>query len=218
MKILLRFLTVAGLAIFALSFQRVGAATASSAPLLHQADFTYVGAFTLPSGSFGSPTDTFDYSGGYLAGNVYTDPVAGKSLFIKGFLSTLQVANRVSVAQVTIPSTINDPNVVGVGGLTAAGLVQGFADPSNGIGTQILIGNGFGSLVVYKGKLIGTETVAYDANCSQSKSAWVSPVSFAQSGQASGPYGFSELVTPRIMGGGFMTMVPPEWQSSIGAP
>jgi chitodextrinase len=190
--------------------------TAGTAQLIHQSDLTYVGAFKLPGGKFGTLQDTFDYGGGFVGGNVYNDPVNGKSLFIPGFLSALQISNQVSIAQVTIPSVIKDPNVVGVSGLTTATVVQGFADPSHGIGSQILIGNGFGTIIAYGGKLIGTEVVAYDATCSQSKSAWVAPINFAQSSQASGPYGFSESVTPRIIGGGFMAMIPPEWRSALG--
>jgi hypothetical protein len=185
--------------------------------LLTQNDFTYVGAFKLFSGSAGSPADTFDYSGGYVAGNVYDDPANGKTMFVKGYLSALQVSTQVSVAQIKIPADIRDPNSVGLGGLTTATRVQGFADPSHGIGSSILNSAGFGSMIVYGGKLIGTEAIAYDGNCSQSKSAWVSPLNFSQSAQATGPYAFSEPVTPRILGGGFMALVPPEWRSAFGA-
>ncbi|MQA28880.1 MAG: hypothetical protein GEU82_03440 [Luteitalea sp.] len=193
-----------------------GAAAAGS--LLTQADFTYVGAFKLPSGSAGSPADTFDYGGAYVAGNVYDDPANGKTLFVKGYLSALQVSSRVSVAQVKIPTDIRNPHSVGLNGLTTASRVQGFGDPSRGIGSSILTSAGFGSMIVYGGKLIGTEAIAYDGNCSQSKSAWVSPIDFSQSAQATGPYAFTESVTPRILGGGFMAIVPPEWRSAFGAP
>ncbi len=192
----------------------------SAEPLLTQADFTYVGAFKLPSGTLGSLKDTFDYTNGYVAGNVYADPARGKSLFIKGELSALQVSTTASVAQVVIPSSIKDPNSVGVAGLTTATLAQGFSDPSNGIASQIkgAAGNGYGSLVVYGGKLIGTETAAYDANCAQSSSAWVSSLDFSKSSQATGGYKFSESISPRYIGGGFMTVVPSEWRTALGGP
>ena len=117
---------------------------------LTQADFSYVGAFKLPGGSAGSPADTFDYAGGYVAGNVYDDPANGKTLFVKGYQSALQVSTRVSVAQVKIPASIQNPNSVGLNGLTSATYVQAFADPSRGIGGSILTSAGFGSMVVYK--------------------------------------------------------------------
>jgi hypothetical protein len=189
---------------------------ASSPQLLYETDLHYTGAFRLPSGHFGETADTFDYSGGFVAGNVYTDPAHGKSLFITGYLSGLQVSNRVSVAHIAIPGTVLDPQVVGPSGLSTATTIQGFADPSHGIGSQILTANGYGSLVVYSGKLIGTEAIAYDATCGQTKSAWVSPIAFSQSDKASGPYAFSESNTPRIKGGGFMALVPAEWRAALG--
>jgi hypothetical protein len=198
------------------SASNVFAAT-TTAQLLNQSDFTYVGAFKLPGGNFGAPNGTFEYSSGFVSGNVYNDPVNGKSLFIPGYLSAGYVSNQVSIAQVTIPSTINDPNVVGINGLTTATVIQGFDDPSNGKGSQALGGgNGFGTVIVYKEKLIGTEAVAYDATCSQSKSAWVAPTNFSQKSQASGPYAFTSPVGPRWLGGGYMALVPPEWQSTLG--
>jgi hypothetical protein len=220
MRTLLRSASLIAVGLVILTRAHLGpssAALAAAEPRLAQTDFTYVGAFTLPSGNFGSPADTFEYSGGYVAGNVYDDPVNGKTLFVTGYSSQGYISNSVSVAQVKIPATIKDPNVVGIGGLTTAARVRGFGDPSNGSGGLALVGNGFGSLVVYGGKLIGTETTAYDASCSQTKSAWVAPASFSGSG-ATGPYGFSASVSPRIIGGGYMTIVPPEWRAALGAP
>jgi len=192
-------------------------AAPTTAQLLNQADFSYVGAFRLPGGNFGSPNGTFEYSSGFVSGNVYNDSVNGKSLFIPGYLSAGYVSKQVSIAQVVIPSSIRDPNVVGINGLTTGIVVQGFDDPSNGKGSQALaVGNGFGTLVVYGGKLIGTEAAAYDATCSQSKSAWVAPTAFSQKSQATGPYAFTSPVGPRWIGGGYMALVPPEWQSALG--
>jgi hypothetical protein len=175
-----------------------------------------LGAFALPPGSFGNPPDTFDYAGGFVAGTVYNDPVNGKTLFLSGYKSALMVSSAISIAQVKIPETIKDPNSVGISGLTSATTVQGFSDPSNGIGTSALISQGFGSFVTYSGKLIGTETVAYDALGQQTKSAWVAPLDFTKSSQATGPYAFSEAVPQRIIGGGFMTLIPAEWQTAFG--
>jgi hypothetical protein len=93
----------------------------------------YLGAFKLPGGNFGSANGTFDYVGG-VSGNVYNDPVRGKTLFATGYLSSGYVANSVSIAQVIIPA-LKDPNVVGLNGLNTATVVQGFGDLSNGLGS-----------------------------------------------------------------------------------
>lgn len=188
-------------------------AATSTAPLLGPSDFTYIGSFKTPTGKIGS--DTFEYSGGFISGNVYDDPVNGKTLFIKGYLSAGYVSQTSTVIQIKIPDALKNVDSVGVGGLPTAAVIKGFATPSGGLSALIMgsSGNGFGSLVVYNGKLIGTESSAYDATCSQSKSAWVSSLNFTN---PSGPYSFSSGVTPRIIGGGYMAPVPPEWQSAFG--
>lgn len=186
---------------------------ADTAPLLGPSDFTYMGSFKTPTGTIGS--DTFEYSGGFVAGNVYDDPAKGKTLFMKGYLSAGYVSQTSTVIQIEIPDALENVDSVGVEGLPTASVVRGFATPSGGLSSQIMgsSGNGFGSLVVYGGKLIGTESSAYDAGCSQSKSAWVSSLDFTN---PSGPYSFSSELTPRIIGGGYMALVPPEWQSAFG--
>lgn len=188
-------------------------AATSTAPLLSPSDFTYVGSFKTPTGRIGE--DTFEYSGGFVSGNVYDDPVNGKTLFLKGYLSAGYVSQTASVSQIKIPATLPNVDSVGVGGLPTAAVIRGFTNPSGGLSAQILgsTGNGFGSLIVHNGKLIATESSAYDATCSQSNSAWVSSLNFTN---PSGPYSFSSGVTPRIIGGGYMAPVPPEWQSAFG--
>jgi hypothetical protein len=188
-------------------------AATSTAPLLGPSDFTYIGSFKTPTGIIGS--DTFEYSGGFSSGNVYNDPVHGQTLFLKGYLSAGYVSQTATVSQIKIPTQLMNVDSVGIGGLPTATVVQGFANPSDGLSAQILgsSGNGFGSMVIYNGKLIATESSAYDAACSQSKSAWVSSLSFKN---PSGPYSFSSQITPRIIGGGYMAPVPAEWQSAFG--
>lgn len=196
-----------------LAFTGSSIAAESTAPLLGPSDLTYIGSFKTPTGQIGS--DTFEYSTGFISGNVYDDPVDGKTLFIKGYLSAGYVSQTSTVVQIRIPTTLQNIDSVGVGGLPTATVVRGFSNASGGISAQILssYGNGFGSLIVHNGKLIGTESAAYDATCSQSKSAWVSSLNFTN---PSGPYSFSSNVTPRIIGGGYTASVPPEWQSALG--
>lgn len=191
----------------------VASAQAATEPLLGSGDFTYLGSFKTPLGQIG--IDSFEYAGGFAAGNVYNDPVSGKTLFLKGYLSAGYVSQTSTVSQVKIPATLANIDAVGVSGLPTATVVRGFANASGGLSSQIFgsYGNGFGSLVVYNGKLIGTESTAYDATCGQTKSAWVSSLTFTNS---SGPYSFSSNFTPRIIGGGYMAPVPPEWQLALG--
>src|SRR6267378_919253 len=116
------------LGVMALTLVKLGGYLLSSPQLLHQSDFTYVGAFKVPVGQVGPQANGFfDYSNGQGSGRVYNDPVNGKSLFLSGYLSTGYVSNAVSVAQVKIP-TLQDPNVVGLSGLNTATVVQGSAD------------------------------------------------------------------------------------------
>lgn len=197
--------------LMAFSFSSIAAA--STALLLGPSDFTYIGSFKTPIGKIGS--DTFEYSRGFTSGNIYDDPVNGKTLFLKGYLSAGYVSQISTVIQIKIPNALQNVDSVGVAGLPIATVVKGFATPSAGLSAQIMgsSGNGFGSLIVHNGKLIGTESSAYDATCSQSKSAWVSSLNFTD---PSGPYSFSSNVTPRIIGGGYMAPVPSEWQSAFG--
>src|SRR6266576_2033027 len=99
-----------------------------AAELLSQSDFTYLGAFKLPGGVIGQ--DTFEYSSGFVAGNVYNDPANGKTIFATGYLSAGYVSQSVRVAQIKIPAALT--------GSPTATVVQGFSDPSSGIGSQAL--------------------------------------------------------------------------------
>src|SRR5579864_4818197 len=114
--------------------------------LLHQSDLTFIGSFRLPTGNYGSLSDTSTFALGWVGGMVYDDPVNGKSLFIKGDLSSGGVSQTSSMAQITIPALL-DPNSVGLGGLNTGTHVQGFADASGGQSATIMgsAGNGHGT-------------------------------------------------------------------------
>jgi hypothetical protein len=198
-----------------------GGTDGSTATLVESSDFTYVGAFRLPTGSFGTLNDSFGSNGGFVMGNVYDDPINGKSLIIGGHKSNTSVSPTPSWAQIVIPSTIADPFSVGVARLTrASSPVQGFGDPSlsdaTSLGAQIIkegYTNGMGAGVVYDGMIIGTENSYYDARCRQKHSAWVGSVMFSLT--ASGPYGFT-VGSPRNFGGQYMALVPSAWQDTLG--
>ncbi len=179
--------------------------------LLHQSDLTYVGAFRLPTGTFGS--DTFDFALGWMGGIVYNDPVKGKSLFMKGLQAAYQVSTTATMAQVIIPTTIFNPNTVGLGGLTTALLAQNFADASGGKSGSIQVANGHGTSVVYNGKLIGAEQTQYDGNCAQTKFGWVGNLVF---GGQTGPYATSALPVGDRFLGGYATVIPALYRAVLG--
>ena len=189
------------------------ASSASAQKLLQEADLEYLGSFRLPTGDHG--TDHFDYSSGFVAGNVYYDAARGNqpTLFVSGYLSAGYVSSTPSLAQISIPG-LADPNTVGLDGLQTATILQGFADPSDG--KAPLSGNGFCSYVVYQGSLIGACSVAYDASGSQPAAAFVNgSLDFAKP-SVSGPYPVGNV--SQTLFGSYMTLVPPEWQSALGAP
>jgi len=182
--------------------------------LLHSSDFTYVGAFRLPAGNYGSLNDSSTFAAGWVGGVVYNDPINGKSLFIKGDLAAFRVSNQSSMAQIVIPALL-DPRVVGTGGLNFGTHVQGFTDASGGKAAIIMTagGNGLGSSVVYNGKLIGTEWIGYDANCVQSQLAWVGNLTF---GSQTGGYTFPGIPhTPRLAGQ-YLTVIPTAYRAALG--
>jgi MYXO-CTERM domain-containing protein len=188
------------------------AAGASAAGLLHQSDLHYVGSFRLPTGTQGG--DHFDYSSGFMAGNVFYDPTHGNAptLFISGYLASGYVSSSPSLAQISIPALL-DPGQVGLDGLNTANVLQGFADPSNGMSP--LTGNGFCSYVVYSGSLVGTCSVAYDASGLQDTAVFLDSSLNLSAPSVSGPWALGTV--SQTLFGSYMTLVPPEWQSALGA-
>lgn len=185
--------------------------------LLYQSDFTYLGAFQLPSGSFGSPADTFNFAPNQLT--FYQDPSNGASLFIYGASADVSAPAKASIAQVKIPGTLADPASVGEAGLPAATTIQGFGDFSGGAaGTSVPSGGGWQALTVYNNKLIGT--IAYSFGCTQTSVAWVSGLSLASLG-ATGPYAFTgqgsaSTLSQRMMGGNYLIPIPLAYQGTLG--
>src|SRR5262249_3862004 len=121
----------------------VSAVTSGAEPLLTQSNLQYVGAFRLPSGTFGA--STFDYGGTALAFN----PVHN-SLFLVG--SDPDQA----VAEVSIPSTIVSSS--SASSLTTANILQPFVKVLNRIPNNTLAGRNvkIGGLMVVNGQLVGS--------------------------------------------------------------
>jgi hypothetical protein len=188
--------------------------SAGTAARLGPSDLTYLGAFRVPQGASGIDPNGFSYGGGFAAGNVYYDPTrsGAPTIFLSGYLSAGYVSSTPSLAQISIPA-LADPLVVGLGGLKTATLLQPFADPSGR--HDPLNGSGFCGYAAYAGSLLGFCAVAYDASGSQSAAAFVNGSLALASPSAAGPYAVGSL--HQTMYGGYATLVPPEWQSFLGA-
>jgi hypothetical protein len=162
-----------------------------SSTLVAQGDMTYLGSFNVP----GASGDGFNYGGYAIAFNS-----ANNSLYIVGDVTDLLTA------EISIPA---------LGG--TATLLQPLADSTAGllnkIGSgQLRIGGNF----VYNNKLYTTGFVYYDANGAQTLSHFNRPLSLSASG-VTGPYAVG---TQQGAGwySGYMTTIPAEWQTKLGAP
>src|SRR5262245_61585553 len=176
----------------------------STLPRLAESSLQYLGAFKVPNS--GNPTTIGDagwvsFGGGPLAFNP-----ANNSLFI---------GNRAHfVAEISIPAAVKTAVTQD---MNRATWLQGFRDPTEGHWDDAIGGNGFGAggLLVDGGKLYGTGYIYYDAAGTQQKSH------FARSTNLSTPSfsGFSQLTSAPQAGfvAGWMTHVPAEWQSALGA-
>lgn len=186
------------------------AQAASTAPLVQQSDVTYLGAFALPPGMYGS--SSFDYGGHGLA--PYRDPSTGKrTLFMEG-----HAQRPGNVAQVEIPASfVKSSNW---SSLPVAKVMQNFSDitdgklgsvdPSNPNNPTFIYG-----MLPYNGRLITSATNIYSP--SQAVSHGVSGFNLSVGNDFKGFYPFATNVTapPRALGGP-MTPIPPEWQAAFG--
>lgn len=102
---------------------------------LTEADFTYLGAFTTPSGRFGQ--STFEYGGQAATFNPFGDPANtdsfGGSLFMAG-----HPVDNLGVAEITIPEP--EQHFGDTAGLPAATVLQPFADITAGRGSEFVAG------------------------------------------------------------------------------
>ena len=179
---------------------------ASTEPLLYQSNLQYVGAFRVPDGTIGA--SSFSYGGSAITYNP-----ANNSLFAVG------MPYDQAIAEIKIPSSI--VNSTNLNNLPVATVLQPFTSilpriPNN---PSYMSSGGYeaiGGLMVDNGQLIGTAFNTYDA----SGSAMVSHFELSSLNLASASV--SGLYQVGTMGGGFvggyMTPVPSEWQSALGAP
>lgn len=183
---------------------------AAALPLVQPSDLAYQGSFRLPNG----PTDdnTFAYAVGALAYDTTND-----SLFMVGHAWY----NR--VAEVSIPKLIS---ATSVDGLAKAALRQPFTDVLGGRRTAVAQNSSetvnIGGLLPYRGNLIVSAYVFYDANGLQTLSHFVAGRDFSALPPAQGPYAVSSpglgFRTEAGLVSGYMAPIPSEWQADLGAP
>ena len=168
------------------------------AGLLDQSDLQYLGAFRLPSGTFGA--SSFDYGGTALAFNP-----ANNSLFIVGHDWDQ------AVAEISIP-TIRTGSL---SGLSTASVLQPFVDVLARVPNDTLEGNvKLGGLMVAGNQLIVSAYEFYDAEGDAVDSHFklsslnlsnAAVTGFFEVGNEGGGYV-----------GGYMAAVPGEWQDEFG--
>lgn len=175
----------------------------SSAPLLQKEDLLYQGAFRVPQGS--SEADSYTWGGTAIAYNP-----TNNSLFLTGH------DHHQKTAEISIPAPVNSTSI---GDLERATLLQGFRDATEGKLGSI---NGpdpnskkIGGHLVHDGTLYVTGFSYYDGTGTQNSSHFSRPLNLATTGQVKGPFRVGS--DPHFVSG-YMTLIPPEWQTAFGGP
>jgi hypothetical protein len=189
--------------------------SAAEERLLLETDLEYLGAFRVPQGDFGSP----QYSGFNYGGTALTHNPHNNSLFMVGH-TWYQLT-----AEISIPQFINSTNLAD---LNTATVLQPFADITEG--NRANIGEGgaavetsgvpIGGFFVSGEKLVGTAFGYYDAGYAVKLSHFTSGLDLSENGDFHGMYQVGEAPTipnPAFIDG-YMTDIPPEWQSRFGGP
>lgn len=182
------------------------AQTATTEPLLQQANLVYQGAFRLPQIPCNTPPNCFAFGGTALAYNA-----ADHSLYIIGHRYTQLTA------EISIPTLVNSPSP---SDLNVATVLQPLTDALDGERNDVnptdpnahLIGG----QLVYGGRLIIAVESYYDAADKQKTSHFARPLNLATAGPLIGPVTVGSQYPGWVSG--YMTTVPPEWQSLLGGP
>lgn len=176
-----------------------------AAQLLQQSDLEYLGAFRLPTGSYGCVglNDCFSYGGHAMAYNP-----ANNSLFIASH------DQRNWVGEITIPTPSTDTIF---NNLPRATVLQNFIEATEGKKEQFNTGNGskIGGLMVYGGRLYITAYNYYDAGGNPVvPSHFIRPLNLSTTGQVAGPFTWNAVKNGFISG--WMTPIPSAKQSALG--
>jgi hypothetical protein len=177
----------------------------SSYPLLHQSNLVYQGAFRLPKGSFGSPSNVgFEYGGHPVSYNP-----ASNTLFISGY--------DVLTAEVSIPTPVAGNEL---GSLNTAVVLHDFMDAYEGKRKQVdpteVNGIAIGGGLFYGNSFYLNAYSFYDADTNQATSHFIRPTNLTASGQVQGPFKVGTL-NPGFYSG-YMGLIPVEWRSAFGGP
>jgi len=187
--------------------------------LLYQQNFTYQGAFRVPIGPLGG--DSKEWSFG-LGGQGVTYNPARNSLVLLGTNSENYVI------EISIPTPVNSTDI---NALNVATTVQTPKNITGGTWNWLNPGPSFvanggmpGGFLVYNGKLIGSAYPYYDEGLSLQLSHFTANLNWTTEG--SGFSGFKRVglnpLNPSNSSagwvGGYMCLIPSEWQSRLGYP
>lgn len=171
--------------------------------LLTSSDLTHLGAFKLPSGTFGE--SSFAYSVGPIAYNP-----ANNSLFIAG-----HDHQGTAVAEINIPASLGAGSVYNA--LPQATVRQNFVILGPRIPSYTLEGTvKVGGLLLVDGDLIGTLYEYYDANANAMDSHFRIAGADLAAGEVTGLFKVGNKGGGWV--GGPMCRVPDAWQLQLGAP
>lgn len=196
--------------VFALTGQSTFASTSgatgpSSEPLVQASDLVYAGAFRVPEG-------TTNQTSFYFGGTAISSNPANNSLYIVGH-AWYQLMGEISIPAVQDSTNIAD--------LPTASLLQPLTDPFEG--RRLLVnpqnpqnGQYVGGSLVYQGRLILSVYSYYDGSGTQVASHFARPLNLSVTGQVVGPVRVGSQYPGFVSG--YMTFVPPEWQSLLGGP
>jgi hypothetical protein len=186
--------------------------------------FVWQGSFRLSDQVFGSDVNcggtscaTFAYGGSSLA--FRHNPDTGQdSLFLVGH------DQGQLVAEVSLSALGFGPAIAN---LPVAGMLQSFADPTEGQMESVNPGSGtakkVGGLLVYQNKLYSSVYDFYDGASTQVMSHFVSSPDFSITGDVVGPQRVKFCIgaTDCLRAGffdGYFGLVPSEWQAPLGGP
>lgn len=172
-------------------------------PRVQQSQLQWLGAFRLPSGTFGP--SRFGYGG--AAPGYHKDAQSRETLFMEGHAWYKGNAAQVQIPQLSSSRDVDD--------LPRATLLQPFADATDGkLGGRS--GDGLGSMMSYNGRLLIGSYVYYDADGGQQRFIGASGFNLSSTTDFKGFFSPAGVNPGRL--GRYMTTIPSEWQSRLGGP
>jgi len=171
------------------------------AGLVHETDLAYLGAFKLPSGTFGA--SSFGYGGTALAFNP-----ANNSLFIVGH-DWHQAIAEISIPTLSTSSSLSN--------LSTAGVLQPFVNVTSRVPNYTLEDTvKVGGLQVANGQLIVSLYEYYDGDADAQNSHYKLSSLNLSSASVTGLFKVGNNGGGYV--GGYMAEVPDDWQDDFGAP